>query len=114
MTVTVLHAAGFPPLAGTKWVLGDEERLIKLTLKGLMGPIEVKGKKYPGLVPMTPFEGMLKDDEVAAVLTFVRNSFGNKAPAIKPETVKKVRAEVKSKEGFFNAEELLKAHPHKK
>ena len=62
-----LTAAGFPPLAGTKWVLGDEERLIKLTLKGLMGPIEVKGKKYPGLVPMTPFEGMLKDDEIAAV-----------------------------------------------
>ncbi|MCM8531389.1 MAG: ThuA domain-containing protein [Lentisphaeraceae bacterium] len=49
-----LPAAGFPPIAGTKWVLEDEERLIKLSLKGLMGPIEVKGKKYPGLVPMTP------------------------------------------------------------
>ncbi|MCM8537199.1 MAG: c-type cytochrome [Lentisphaeraceae bacterium] len=108
-----LPAAGFPPIAGTKWVLEDEERLIKLSLKGLMGPIEVKGKKYPGLVPMTPFEGMLNDKDMAAVLTYVRNSFGNKAPAIKPETVKKVRAEVKSKQGFFSAEELLKAHPHK-
>ncbi|MCH2207501.1 MAG: ThuA domain-containing protein [Lentisphaerales bacterium] len=108
-----LSAAGFPPLAGTKWVNGSEERLIKLTLKGLMGPIEVKGKKYPGMVPMTPFEGMLNDKDIAAVLTYVRISFGNKAPAIKPETVKKVRAEVKSKQGFFSAKELLKMHPHK-
>ena len=108
-----LPAAGFPPLAGTKWTLGDEERLIKITLKGLMGAIEVKGKPYPGLVPMTPFEGMLKDEDVAAVLTYVRNSFGNKAPAITAAKVKEVRAKVKGKTGFYSAEELLKAHPHK-
>ena len=108
-----LTAAGFPPLDGTKWVLGDEERLIKLALKGLMGPIEVKGQKYPGLVPMTPFEGMLNDNDMAAVLTYVRNAFGNKASAISPAKVKEVRAKVKSKAGFYSAEELLKAHPHK-
>ena len=107
-----LPASNFPPIAATKWVNGSEERLIKLTLKGLMGPIEVKGKKYPGVVPMTPFEGMLNDKEIAAVLTYVRNSFGNKAPQIKPETVKRVRAQVKSKQGFFSPEELLKMHPH--
>ena len=37
-----------------------------------MGPIEVKGRKYPGLVPMTPFESMLNDYDAAAVLTFYK------------------------------------------
>ncbi len=102
-----LDASGFPPLAGTDWVTGDEERLIKLTLKGLYGPIEVNGKKYPGQVPMTPFEGLLKDDEVAAVLTFIRNSFGNEASVISTEKVKGTRASIEDKEGFYRPEELL-------
>src|SRR5690606_32104676 len=50
-----LDASGFPPLTDTRWVLDDDERLIKITLKGLQGPIEVSGKEYPGQVPMTPF-----------------------------------------------------------
>ncbi len=104
--------SGFPPLAGTKWAVGDEVRLIKLTLKGLMGPIEVKGKAYAGHVPMTPFEGLLKDEEIAAVLTYVRNSFGNKASVVTPEAVKAVRASVKSRPGFYTPAELLKEHPH--
>lgn len=108
-----LAAAGFPPLAGTKWVNQDPERLIKITLNGLHGPIEVKGKKYPGQVPMTPFAGMLNDHDIAAVLTFVKNSFGNKSGVIKPEQVKKVRAATKDKVGFYSPEELLKQHPHK-
>lgn len=106
-----LDASGFPPLAGSIWVTGSEERLIKLTLKGLQGPIEVNGKTYPGNVPMTPFEGMLNDEEMASVLTFVRNSFGNKAPAIFPDKVKEVRAAEIDKKGFYAPEELLKAHP---
>lgn len=106
-----LPASGFPPLAGTKYVLGNEDRLIKIVLKGLYGPIDVLGKKYPGQVPMTPFEGMLKDEEVAAVLTYVRNSFGNKASAISPDKVKEVRAATKDKTGFYTPEELLKEHP---
>ncbi len=108
-----LGASGFPPLAGTKWVLDDEERLIKLSLKGLLGSIEVNGKKYPGQVPMTPFEGLLNDEELAAVLTYVRNDFGNKASVISPEKVKEIRALVKDKTGFYSPEELLKEHPLK-
>ncbi|MGV3502716.1 MAG: PVC-type heme-binding CxxCH protein [Adhaeribacter sp.] len=106
-----LPASGFPPLSGTEWVVGNEERLIKLVLNGLQGPIEVQGKKYPGQVPMTPFGGMLKDDEVAAVLTYVRNSFGNKAPAVSPEKVKAVRAATRGKTGFYSPDELLRQHP---
>ena len=94
-----LPASGFPPLAGTNWVTGNQDRLIKLVLKGLYGPMEVGGKNYPGQVPMTPFGGMLKDEEVAAVITYVRNSFGNKASAVTPAKVTAVRAAIKSKTG---------------
>jgi len=106
-----LSASGFPPIKGTDWVTGNEERLIKLVLKGLYGPIEVLGKEYPGQVPMTPFGGMLNDEEIASVLTYVRNSFGNEAPAVSPDKVKEVRAAIKDKEGFYTPEELLKEHP---
>jgi mono/diheme cytochrome c family protein/glucose/arabinose dehydrogenase len=108
-----LEASGFPPLTGSKWVTGSEERLIKLTMNGMMGAIEVKGKKYPGQVPMTPFGGMLNDEEMAAVLTYVRNMSGNQALPVYPTTVKEIREAIKDKEGFYSAEELLKAHPMK-
>ena len=104
--------SGFPPLAGTKWVLESEERLIKLVLKGLFGPIEVLGREYPGQVPMTPYEGMLNDEEIAAVLTYVRNAFGNKADPVSSASVAKVRSEIQSRSGFYNPEELLQEHPH--
>jgi mono/diheme cytochrome c family protein len=106
-----LESSGFPPLAGAKWVTGDEERLIKIALNGLYGPIEVLGKSYPGQVPMTPYRGLLNDEELAAVLTFVRNSFGNKASVIKAESVKKVRDATADKTGFYSPEELLTDHP---
>ncbi|MFM1963182.1 MAG: hypothetical protein RLZZ172_2027 [Bacteroidota bacterium] len=106
-----LEAAGFPPLAASKWVTGSEERLIKLVIKGIYGPIEVNGKKYPGQVPMTPYGGMLNDQEMATLLTYVRNAFGNKAPAVSAEKVKQVRAAIKDKSGFYTPDELLKQHP---
>lgn len=102
-----LPGSGFPPLSAG-WIAGNEERLIKLVLKGLQGPIEVDGKKYAGQVPMTPFEKMLTDDDVAAVLTYVRNSFGNNASPVTAGKVKQVRAAVKDKVGFYSAEELSK------
>jgi mono/diheme cytochrome c family protein len=106
-----LSASGFPPLAGTPWVSGSDERLIKLVLNGLHGPIEVLGQKYGGQVPMTPFGGLLNDEEVAAVITYVRNSFGNKASVVSAEQVTKVRAATKNKSGFYSPEDLLKLHP---
>ena len=109
-----LSASQFPPLIGTKWVTGNEERLIKVALKGLMGPLELQGKSYPGQVPMTPFGGLLNDTEIAAVLTYVRNSFGNEAPPISPDKVKLVRAAVAQKKDFYSPTELLTAHPMEK
>ncbi len=109
-----LDASGFPPLNASKWVTGSEDRLIKLTLNGLLGPIEVNGKKYPGQVPMTPFGMMLNDQEIADVLTYVRNSFTNEANPISAAKVKEIRESIKDKKGFYSPDELLKEHPLEK
>lgn len=109
-----LDASGFPPLNASKWVTGSEDRLIKLTLNGLLGPIEVNGKKYPGQVPMTPFGMMLNDQEIADVLTYVRNSFTNEANPISAAKVKEIRESIKDKKGFYTPDELLKEHPLEK
>jgi len=109
-----LPASGFPPLAGTNWVKGSEERLIKIVLNGLMGEIEVNGKKFPGQVPMTPYSGLLNDKEVAAVATYVRNSFGNQAPPIQEEKVKQVRSATAKKKDFYSPRQLLEMHPMEK
>jgi mono/diheme cytochrome c family protein/glucose/arabinose dehydrogenase len=103
----------FPSLEKSPWVTGDSDRLIKLAMYGLMGPLEINGKKYDGQVPMTPFGGMLKDDEMAAVLTFVRNSFGNQADPIQPAQVKTIRDANQGRMMFFMTDELLKQHPMK-
>ncbi len=101
-----LQAGGFPPLGKSPWVTEDTDRLIMLTLNGLLGPMEVLGKPYPGLVPMTPFGALLNDQELADVLTYVRNSFGNQADPIEPEKIREVRVATQGKEGFYTPEEL--------
>jgi mono/diheme cytochrome c family protein/glucose/arabinose dehydrogenase len=103
----------FPSLAKSPWVNSEPDRLIKLTLFGLMGPMELNGKKYDGTVPMTPFGGLLKDDEIAAVLTFVRNSFGNQADPVAADHVRKVREAAGPRATLLTVEELLKEHPLK-
>jgi len=108
-----LPDVGFPPLSKSEWVNGNEERLIKITLHGLIGPITVKGKKYPGQVPMTSFKH-LSDQEIADVLTYARNSFGNKAKPVNHKQVAKVRKETKDQQGFYQTEQLLKEHPMEK
>lgn len=86
---------------------GNEKRLIQLTLHGLLGPIQVKGVDYPGLVPMTAFKG-LSDEEIAGVLTFVRNSFGNSASPVTPDAVAAVRRSTLSQKTFYNPDDLMK------
>jgi mono/diheme cytochrome c family protein/glucose/arabinose dehydrogenase/lysophospholipase L1-like esterase len=107
-----LPAAGFPPLVGTRWVTQNDERLIKIALDGLHGPITVKGQEFPGHVPMTGFRGLLDDKEIAAVLTYIRNDFGNQAAPIKPAQVKAVRDATAGQQGFYAPADLLKQHPH--
>jgi mono/diheme cytochrome c family protein len=110
---TGLTDSGFPPLAKSDWVTGSSDRLIKIVLHGLYGPIEVNGKQYPGNVPMTPYSTMLSDEEIASVLNYIRNSFGNNTPiTITPQKVKEVREATKKQKGFYTPKELLKLHPN--
>ena len=102
-----LPAADFPPLAGSEWVTGDLDRLIKVTLHGLIGPIEVRGVSYSGRVPMMPFKDLLSDEEVAAILTYVRNAFGNSSSTVEPDAVARVRASTADRTGFYTGAELI-------
>lgn len=81
----------FPPLDGAEWVVGDKARLIQLTIQGIAEPIEVKGQTYTGVMPQHAF---LSDIEVAEVLTFIRNSFGNEASPISAAEVATVRKDL--------------------
>ena len=93
-------AQNIPPLDGSEWVAGDEAsaaRLSRILLYGLTGPIPVKGRTYSGAI--MPQQGnVLKDYEIAGVITYVRNSWGNKAdpdpakPAVTADEVKAARA----------------------
>jgi len=103
----------YPSLAKSNW-LGDDERLIKVALKGLWGPIEVNGEHFDptkGVPPMMGFGGMLNDNELAAVLSYVRQSFGNDGEIVTAEAVRKVRAATESRLNFYMVDELLKEHP---
>ena len=108
-----LPAAQFPSISKSEWVTGSPQRLIQLVLHGLMGPIEVNGTKYSGQVPMTAFKG-LSDQEIAGVLTYVRNSFGNVASAITPGQIAVEREATKAQPSFLSPDELLKQFPHGK
>jgi nitrite reductase (NO-forming) len=79
-----------PPLAKSDFLMADTDRAIRIVLQGRTGEIEVNGKKYNGT--MLPLNN-LSDEEIANVLTFVRNSFGNSGDAVAIDHVRRIRAE---------------------
>jgi len=85
-----------PPLAGSDWVNKGSERLVRVVLHGLSGPVTVKGNTYNNVMPP---QGHLNDKELSYVLTYIRNSWDNKADLITPEMVAKIRDEVKTHVG---------------
>ena len=94
----------FPPLAGSEYVLGDEERVVRIVLHGLQGPVTVKGGTYNGAMPA--WADVLSDAEIAAVLTYVRSSWGNSAEAIAAEKVAEQRAGTAGRTTPWTAREL--------
>ena len=89
-----------PPLAGSEWAVGSDERNVRIVLYGLLGPIKVKGADYnsamPGFGQRIPATSYNWDDKkIAAVLTYVRQAWGNQAEPITPEKV----AEIHNKDG---------------
>jgi len=101
----------FPPLVKSDWVNEPEPgRIIRIVLDGLYGG-QIEGQSYSG--SMVPWKDSLTDEEIAAVLTYVRQNaeWGNKAPAVTPERVKQVREKSKGHPQSWTPEELLKISP---
>lgn len=86
----------FPPLAGSDYLQADKRRAIGVVLNGLTGPVTVNGQTYNSVMPPM---SQLNDDEVANILTFVRNSWGNKGDAVSSKEVAQVRASTKRPAG---------------
>lgn len=84
----------FPPLNGSQHLAeSDPTKLIRIVLHGLQGPVEVAGKTYNNIMP--PQGPLLKDHEIAKVLTYVRHTWGNGAPAVTDAAVAQERKQTK-------------------
>jgi nitrite reductase (NO-forming) len=86
----------FPPLAKSDFLMADKLRAIHIVLNGLTGPVKVNNATYNSVMPPM---SQLNDDEIANILTFVRNEWGNKGDAVSAVEVKQVRAETKRPPG---------------
>jgi mono/diheme cytochrome c family protein len=95
----------FPPLAGSEWVTGKGDALASILLHGVTGAITVKGAQFNGAMPA--FKDQLKDDEIAALATYLRSQWGNQAPALTADVVAKARADTASRAGPFNGDAEL-------
>ena len=102
----------YPPLVGSEWVLGSKERLAAIMLAGVSGPITVKGVTYSTQV-MPAWAGILTDEKLAAITTYLRASWGNTAGAVDPGEVAAARAKFGSHSaGAYSEADLLKIAPH--
>jgi mono/diheme cytochrome c family protein len=104
------HGAGgagipgqFPPLVGSEWVLTENPgRPIRIVLNGLTGPITVKGETFNNQMPPLGLDAK----QVAAVVTYIRNEWGNKASPVTVEQVEKVKQEIGGRTDMFTAPDL--------
>ena len=98
----------FPPLAGSDWAMGGTERIIRVVLHGLSGPITVSGKPFSAPAPMPGWGATMSDEDIANALTYVRNSWGNKGSMVTPDMVAKVRGTEKARTAPWTGPELEK------
>lgn len=99
----------YPPLAGSDWVqMPGADRLIRLVLHGMQGPVTVSGKEFNNAMPT--WRDTLTDEQIAAVLTFVRGNaeWGNQAAAVGTNRVAEIRKNEPTRDAPWLAEELLK------
>lgn len=96
----------FPPLAGSEWVVNDSPgRIVRIIINGLQGPITVAGQQYNNSMP--PWGDTLTDEQIAAVVTYIRNQWGNEASPVTVEQVAALRAQVGGRQTPWTAQELL-------
>jgi mono/diheme cytochrome c family protein len=98
----------FPPLAGSEWVNGRDSTAAAILIHGVTGELAVKGSHYNGAMPA--FGAQLNDEEIAAVLTYVRSQWGNKAALVTPQTVARAREAHKSRTEPFGGDKDLPPH----
>lgn len=99
-------AGNFPPLVGSPWVTEDEATIVRILLRGIEGPIEVKGVTYNGVMPAFAH---LSDEQLAAVATYARSHFGNEATPIPVELVAKLRQSLANQKGAWAGGQALEA-----
>jgi mono/diheme cytochrome c family protein/glucose/arabinose dehydrogenase len=97
-------AGAYPPLAGSSWLLGDPRRPARIALHGLQGEIDVDGVAFRGA--MAPLGPLLDDQELADLLTYARNAWGNAADAVTPELVAAERRAAGNRRSPWTAREL--------
>lgn len=106
-----LHGGGTPgaapPLAGSDWVAGSPEKLARIVLHGLYGPVEVNRQTWNLHMPGLGASGILDDEKIAAVLSYVRRAWGNAAVPVEPSLIASVREEAAGRVLPWRAEELL-------
>ena len=95
----------FPPLAGSEWVKGSPKRMVAIVLHGIQSDITVEGQKFQGVMP--PFKSQLHPEDIAAVVSYVRQSFGNTAGVISADLVKQVVKETESRTASWAGEAEL-------
>ncbi len=95
-----------PPLAGSDWVSGPPERLARVVLHGLYGPIEVNGQRWNLHMPGLGASGILSDEKIAGVLSYVRRAWGNTSAPVEPSLIAGVRKETAARTFPWRAEEL--------
>ena len=101
----------FPPLAGSEWVLAPgPNRLVRIVLYGLQGPISVRGTEWNNQMPNIGFMANFSDETIAALLTFIRGNeaWGNNASPVTPEQVKAVRDQIVGRTDMWSVPDLLK------
>jgi mono/diheme cytochrome c family protein len=97
----------YPPLAGSEWVNGNEEGVVRILLHGLSGPITVEGKQFNNVMPSFGTTGFnWQDNKIAWVLTYVRQEWGNAAPPITEESVARIRAEAGARSTAWTEAEI--------
>jgi len=99
-------AGQYPPLAGSEFTTGGSRRPAMIVLKGLQGPVTVKGQKF-GTAVMQPWDKTLTDQKIADVLTYERSEWGNSASAVTGEQVAALRKELANHPESFGEHDIL-------
>lgn len=99
----------FPPMIGSEWVTGEPSRLVRILLHGMQGPVEVAGATYNGAMPA--WGGVLRDEEIAAVATYVRQLGTNEAGVVTTALVRAVEETEANRSTPWTAAELQRAPP---